>query len=290
MGRGRKIFRGVENNTLEDLSQDQKEVLYYLTKEFLTIKQIANLRHTSDKAVYKIISKLKSKGILKGVEKSSFLMGVGKSATPPSDKTDDIYRLHALSYRIDIIDSSKRYDELLKSRNKDELDKNTLMLNRDHILIYLNKDFWGLTPDISYKRSLDYINHFITILENNYKIILKKGRQYNLKQFRSEIAKTNDPYAKTCNLNKDKIKIYDDNGILRLLVDNSFNLNELEAVSNEHNREDMTNINEKWLDLIKTDLKLSDVHNHLKVQQHINAVHNEKIDKILLILEKIANN
>lgn len=68
---------GVESQGGEvDISPSQKEVLILLTKEFLTIKQIALRRKTSIQAIYKIIGKLKQKGILglgnrglKGVEK-----------------------------------------------------------------------------------------------------------------------------------------------------------------------------------------------------------------------------
>lgn len=285
MGRGRKIWSRVENTEEVILSKEQNEILNYLTKDFLTIKEIANLRNTSTKGVYKTISKLKKKGILKGVEQNSYIRG-GRSKSIINN--NDTYRLHAVSYIIKIIDNNSRYENIRKVRNKDELDNNTLCLYEDKIVIYLNKDFFGNDPKTCEEKSLDYISRFITIIENNYKIILKKGNQCNLYQFRGEIAKTNDPYAKKCNIEKEKIKIYDEKGKIRLLVDNSQNLNELEAVNNEKHIDDMDTINKKWLDLINTDLLLSNVENHLKVQQHINQVNNERHDKILTILEKMT--
>jgi hypothetical protein len=146
------------------------------------------------------------------------------------------------------------------------------MLYEDFIIIYLNKDFFEENPYECFKKSIDYINRFIIMIENNYKIILKKGRQFELKQFRSEISKTNDPFAIKCNLEKEKIKIYDENGNLRIIVDNSFNLNELEAVNNTHNLEDMSKIDkhkEHLKELISNNI-LSPVEMHKKIEQLIN--------------------
>lgn len=47
------------------ITQTEKEILHYLCYEFLTIKQISIRRKTSVRAVYKIIDKLKKKGIIK---------------------------------------------------------------------------------------------------------------------------------------------------------------------------------------------------------------------------------
>lgn len=267
------------------LSDNQKNILKYITKDFMTPPQIADKDNKSLQAVHKTIKKLLVKGLLKQVGRGVYIKG-GSYNNVNSDE----YRLHALSYRINIIESSKKYIDLMKQRNKDELDGNTITMYKDNLLIYLNKDFFSSEPDAAYMKSLDYIHRFIIMLENNYGIILKKGKQYNLKQFRGEIAKTNDPYAEQCNINKDKIRIYDEDGVLRLLVDNSYDLNELETVSNDYHLDDMNKIKDKWLDLIKTDLKLSDVENHLKVLQHNNLVTNEKFDKMFQLIEQIIKN
>lgn len=265
----KKRYERVENTILNKLSKEQQEIIYYLTQEFKTPLQIANIRRTSDKAVYKTISKLKKKGILKGVEKHSIIGGVGNSIKPISNEKE--YRLHALSFKINIINSSERYLNILKIRNKDELDQNTLMLYDDFIIIYLNKDFYSNIPNICYNKAMDYVMRFIVMLENNYKIILKKGKQYNLKQFRGEIAKTNDIYAKKCNINKEKVKIYDDEGVLRLLVDNSFNLNELEAVSKDNHLNDINKIH-KHKDLLKELILNDNLLNPIELQEKIQEI------------------
>jgi DNA-binding CsgD family transcriptional regulator len=52
------------------LTKTEQEILHLITDEFLTLKQIAYRRQTSLQAVYKIIKKLKEKGVLnKGLKK-----------------------------------------------------------------------------------------------------------------------------------------------------------------------------------------------------------------------------
>ena len=286
----KKNTRGVENNTL---SEEQKIILDYLTIDFMTVKQIAKKRGTSRQATYKTISKLKEKGYLKhragGFNGGLKIKGVRTLNSSPlqSDNINKIYRLHGQNFTIKILNSSQRYTNLIKNRNKDEIDNNTLMLESDNITIYLNKDFWGEEPNESVKLSLLYVERLIVRIENAYNITLQTKTRCDIKYFRGHIAKTGDPYARKINLEDDKLKIYDDMGVLRLLVDKSFNYDELEAVSMKHNK-DMNRINDKWLDLIKTDLKLSDVEQHLSQMQKYQLDNEVFKNEILLMIKALA--
>lgn len=274
-----KIYKRLENTGSVILGEIQKEILYLLCEEYLTPQQIANKRNTSLNAVYLIIKKLKNKGIIKGVSQGALIKGGSSKRISDIDK---VYRLHAQSFIIDILDNSSFFKKILTKRNRDELDNNTIMLYEDKLLIYYNKDFWGNNVNESVRLSLDYTERFLVMLENNYKITLKKGRQCNLREFKGEIAKTGDVFAKEINLSKQKLKVYDEDGTLRLIVDNSFNYDELETVS-EHYLDDMKSINDKWMDLIKTDLKLSEVEEHLKAFQEINKKMSERFEQMLEI-------
>lgn len=277
-------LQGVANNSI---SEQQKIILDLLTKDFLTVHQIAKIRGTSTQAVYKTINKLKKKGLIKGVAGGLQKTGGSLKHNPSPPSSDKTYRLHAINLEIQILHSSTRYNSLLQKRNKDEIDNNTLMLYDNSITVYLNKDFWGDTPNECVKLSLKYIEHLIVRLENAYKIVLHDQNKCNIRQCRGHIAKTGDPYAKEINLNNDKIKIYDDLGQLRLLVDKSFNYDELEAVHKDKHIKDMNKINDKWLDLIETDLKLSDVSQHLAHIQQYQKENEEFKNELLLLMKSI---
>lgn len=285
MGRGRKIYKRVENTNIKELSKEQEEVMYYLIDEFLTIPKIASIRNTSTKAVYKTIKKLKDKGFIKGVEKNTLVKGGGYKVTPKSNNKN--YRLHAQSFTINILDLKDYYLKLLKKRNRDELDNNSIILYKDKIVIYYNKDFWGESVNDCIRLSLSYTDRFITMLENNYKIVLKTNTKCDIKEFRGEISKINDPYAREININKEKIRVYDEEGTLRLIVDNSYNYDELEAVSKNY-RQDMKSIEAKWLDLLKTDFKLSEAENHIKSLQVVDKVMASKIEYIVEIIGNMS--
>lgn len=63
---------------IETLTKNQKEVYEYLTRDFLTIKQIAERRQTSLKAVYNIVNKLISFNIIdKNFKKINNVQNVG---------------------------------------------------------------------------------------------------------------------------------------------------------------------------------------------------------------------
>lgn len=243
-----KKAREVVLRSYDDLSKNQKIIYNYIVRDNLsTPKSILEQKKTdykeniSRQAILKTINKLCDFGLIKRLSKGVYIKGGYSSPTTSSDNKED-YRLHAKDFVISLIESSPRYERLLKVRNQDELDGNTLMLYKDNLVVYLNKDFESPIPRDTEKLCLDYVNRFIVMLENNYNIILKKGRQFNLKFFRGEIAKKNDSIAKTFRIEKKDLKIYDDDGKLRLIGDFSFKVDELEAVNNEFHISDMEKI------------------------------------------------
>lgn len=282
-----KKDRGFKVVEYSSLSNNQKLILKYLTEDFMTPQQIKNLKGISIQAVYKTINKLKQYGFLGGLNNGGFKTGGSYSLPPQDSNTNKTYRLHNIGLVVEILKSSRLYSGLIKKRNQDSLDNNTLMLYENNIVIDIVKDFWGDVPDDCVKLSLKYVERFIVRLENAYKIVLSDRSKCNIKQFKGHIAKVGDPYAKELNLSNDKLRIYDDLGELRLLVDKSFNYDELECVHSQKHRKDANSINDKWLDLLKTDLKLSDVEKHISQMQQYQIKNEEFKNELLIMLKAI---
>ena len=283
-----KKQRGVDLSGIDNLSENQKRTIKYLTVDFLIIPQIAKIEGKTRQAVYKTINKLMKKGVLKQVGKGVYILGGYSQTSKPLVNENKTYRLHALSYIIDIQESSVYYQKILSKRSKDELENNSLMLYKDKILIYLKKDFWNDNINDSVKDSVTYINNFITKIENNYKIMLIKGRKCNLKEFKGELARVGDPIAREINLSDDKFKVYDDRGVLRLLVDKSFNFDELEAVSQNY-RDDFTKIEKHYKEILEKDelMTLGEMQEKLK---NILDLQEVTTLQILKLTEIIKNN
>ncbi len=201
----------------------EKEVLHLLTKEFLTPKQIAIRRKTSDKAVYKIISKLKKKGVYLGLNKRG-------NTIQPTPKRLEECRLHGQQLHINILYKDKRYKDYIKKSNKIPIHGNTIMLYPNTIEIYSNTSFYADDEDKATFKSIRYWQKIIRILENDLNVILIKSRKNNIKLVQHHYADINNEIAKDCNNKADKIRIYaQEDGKLCFMIDNSFNLHEAET-------------------------------------------------------------
>jgi len=264
----KKRYEGVENNTLDkEKDKAQYETYILLTQEYLTPLEVAKKRGVNVSAVYKTIEKLKKKGLIKGVEKGGIIKGGEYLSTPPKK---DKFRMSALAYTIEILKVSERYKKLLEKRNIDQLDNNTLSLFKDKIVIYLNKDFFGMNENECSIKSFKYILKFLTIVENNYKIVLQTAKKRNLKEFRCEIEKLDDPHAKKKRIEKKKLKIKDlEDGKTRIITDYSFKRDSIEAVKNQKSRKDINRIEYLWNDLLDNDIGLSELAVTLDKQNHI---------------------
>lgn len=279
--------KGVERGfKMTALSLEQNEILNYITKDFMTPSQIAKKRDTSLNAVYKTIQKLKKKGYLKGVEKGGLIRGGSYTVATPQRPASKLFRLHAQSFTIKIIEATTFYQKYLKKKNRDLLENNSILLYDDSIVIYYNKDFWGDSVDECLRLSLAFTDQFITKIENTFKVLLRTRSKCDIREFKGEIAKIDDPVAREFNLKKEKLRIYDEFGELRLIVDNSFKFDELETVHQKHYSTDMKSIESKWLDLIKTDFKLSEAEKHIKSLQLGDHMIQ---DKLQYIVELVGN-
>jgi hypothetical protein len=120
------------------------------------------------------------------------------------------------------------------------LDANYIRLNATSIEIYSNNSFFGEDPNDAVFKSQEYWNKFITRLEHNLKITLIKPRHETIRFVKAHMAETNNEIAKDYVIKGDKLKVItQDDGKVWLLIDNSFNLHELETIHPETHKQDM---------------------------------------------------
>lgn len=271
-----RVVKGVEchSKTLDSLSKEQQEIHKYLIRDFLTPKQIAEKRKTSLNAVYKTISKLKKYNILN--KNYNKLGGFNNNRSWENPKTNSL-RLHGQRFTIEILDITNKYINDLKSKNRTSIDNNTIFMYDKELVIYSNKDFWGYSVDNCFEQSSLYWNNYLRTLENDLNIILIKPRKCNIKDFGCHIARINDPLAKEINFNKEQLKVYAPDGKLRLIVDNSFNLDELEAVHKDTSPKDMKKVEKMYKEILENEL-LSPLEIHKIIQE------NEKFKSEILVM------
>lgn len=228
------------------LTESETEVLHYLTIEFLTVKQIATRRKTGVKAVYEIVRGLKSKGVLTAKKYRYSSIGnigggysEGVGLLRRGDENDKL-RLHSEQFILTPISKDKNFPppgtHLIVKGNR-------VHFYKDYIELFGSKtlSFWGSDPGEIINDSWDYWLSVFSIIENNYGCVLLKDRKTNIRRVKSHLSKTDSSEAKTLSVKGDKLRVFGDkDGKLSYLIDNSFNLNEFEAVHPLNFSEDMT--------------------------------------------------
>lgn len=210
------------------LTKTEREVLHLLINEFLTIKQVSICRKTKVQAVYKIIKKLKKKGAYNDVKKIG--TNIGGTFTLNVPKSNKI-RLHGQEFNIKILYKDQRYKNTLSKSNIQIIDGNTIKLYNNSIEIYSGKSFYADSVHKATYKSFEYWTRIFNIIENDLKIIILKSRVDNINLVNSHYSEINNEIARDYEYRGDKLRVYaKDDGKLCCLIDNSFNLHELEWV------------------------------------------------------------
>jgi len=221
----------------QKITETQKETLFFLTKEFLTTKQIAVRRQTSERAVRKIIEKLRKKGYINKENMVRNKKGMWYPQTEPF--SNHSIRFHSLEFNVRILFKDHRYKAFLSKSNFFEFDGNTVRLFKNAIEVYVAQSFYGKTVDEARDNGFKYANWLFSRLESQLKIILVKDRVQNIRLVKQHFSEVNNELAKDFNVESKKLHIKGADGKTWLLVDNSFNLHELEAVHPELAEKDM---------------------------------------------------
>jgi hypothetical protein len=237
-----------QNSTLSGVSLERKiknptktenEILFLISKEFLTVKQIAIRRKCKERMVQRHVANLRKKGLINSANQTVRFFDPPSAANEPSN--DKTIRLHGQQFTITILFKDDRYKE--KIGKTITIDGNTIKCHRDIIEIYGVISFFADDPQKATAKSLEYWNRFFIRLEQDLKIILVKPRAQNIKLVSQHFARVGDDLAQECELRGDKLKIYaNDDGKLWFTIDNSFNLHELETLHPQTAKEDMDTI------------------------------------------------
>lgn len=221
------------------ISEHQNEVLWLVTEEHLTEKEIAQRYKISTRAIRKTIKKLKDKGLI-----SLSKQGVGgsyhflKQTKKGLQSSGNLIRLHDEQFKIKI----KTPENRIKTRI--EIENNKCLLWKNSIDIYSNQSFYGKDEDEAERKSIDYWDRIFNILENDLNILFLKDRKQNIKRVRAHYSETDNEMAKEANKEpKQKITLKaEEDGKEWLKVDNSLNLNEIETVHPKTAKEDMKEV------------------------------------------------
>lgn len=223
------------------MTKTEAVVLSLFVDDYLTPKQIAIRRQTTDKAVYKILKNLRKKGLIsianKKVEKSR---GTFQPFSTKMSTHSHLIRLHGQEYHVRILYKDKRYEKIRKSCNLIQIGESTIKLYDRAIEIYIKRSFEAEDVNKATADSLKYLDRLLARLENDCKIILVKPRNQNIKLVNQHYAEINNELSQHCHNTAQKIRIYtNDDGKLWFIIDNSLNLHEAETSHPDTAKRDM---------------------------------------------------
>ena len=252
--------KGVEIRYINSpLGPVQQQVLNMITKEFLTIKEIARVRHVTVQSVYIIIDKLKEKGYLAGIYIPGYKTwgvenrgsrGEGGGFKPSVNHNDEVIRLHGEQFRVPVKGIFNRQKYFTEFMGRVMIVMGKRILFWEHCVeIYPHADeegkkgqdlgFWGKDEDEADAKSFDFHLRLMNYLQGyaNIKLITEGARvervlaHYRDCRVQAHYATTHDAIARDYLKRKQTLKIIDKDGKLWMVVDNSFYFEEREAVN-----------------------------------------------------------
>jgi hypothetical protein len=215
-----------------------------LIVDYETPKRIAIRRGTSIRAVYKTIHILKRKGVLNGAQ---FPHRDGGESTQHQMNAQKKVRLHAEEFNIKIFKVTPKYKEFLQSKTSIKFEGHTVRLFKRCIEFYSNESFFADQETSCHKQSEDFHQKVWKRLESTLHIELFRGQDARIRRVLAHYALTGNELAKEHNKRKHQLKIFGkEDGKLWLKTDNSFNMNELEAVHPQEGNQDSERVREHF--------------------------------------------
>ena len=262
MKRVEKDTKGVESTTTNILSKAQLDILDMLTKKFITVDKIAEQRGTSKAAVYKVMKKLRKKGLLT----RGFTRGLKKSTglTPEEGKI----RLHGQQFKISILYKQPLYDKIREHRNIIVFEGNTINLHEKSIIVSCNElvHFYGETPDHAMAKSLQYWHKHFLSLQERLNVTLLLENKTKIVQFNAHYGEIGNELAKESSKKKQNIMIRGDNdGLVWLKADKSWDVDEIETIHPKQGKDDMQDIVQPFFNDIRDKewIKLSEISKYM---------------------------
>lgn len=257
----------VKYQSQSDVTKIQLEILKIIASGSTNTRQIAIVRRKSVRNTYKVLNRLVSNGFLRKIGTDFLLSQSSKNIVAVAKENyHNKVRLHDVKVRIKIL---SKYDQdktklLLLNHYKT---KTIQLKNNKQITFSLSQLKCAITtksviitmpsiiannPTLATAEMMEILFDMIPKLENRLKLILIKDGYLNIEILSQHCAMMENAMAKLYNKEGNKFLIKDpEDGKTRLIIDNSFKLNEFEAVHPNKAISDMQNLQPFFLGLVE---------------------------------------
>ena len=286
------------------------EILKYI-QEGLKVTEISKARKVSRKNIYKVLSSLTNKGMIRHPSYSVYEL-TDKGIQGLHSLVGLRYKLrqHNLHFKIKVLESPKNwklkrneirflpyFNKVLKLQNNEQE-----LLNFGKIQIKTTSQSVIIKIPTIYAADWEHaIIQAMSILEDNlykieklFKIRLVKDYKANITIISQEYARIQDALAKLYRQENNRIYLTGDDEKIWLITDLSFSTDELEFIHPENATDDVDAIAPFMNDLRKNPITFTEMKEHVKeLQGAINSYaqnevkHQKVLDEILLTFTKL---
>jgi DNA-binding PadR family transcriptional regulator len=250
------------------LSDPRFEVLKLLQDNH-TVTEISNIRETTRRATYKLLSSLEEKGLIENIggQKQKVYNITRKGLEGIHSFVGLKYNLrgHNIGFKIEVLGSSRNWDKKRQQLVRLPFFNKRIRLknNEQHLFSYqkleiktTSKSVIIKLPEILSKnleeaiiQAMDMLYDSLPKIERLFKIKLVKDYKANITIISQEWASLQDALAKLYRVENKKLYISDEEGKIWLIADYSFNVDELETILPETSDDDMDIVKKHMNDL-----------------------------------------
>lgn len=253
-----------------------------------TIRQIAQARRIDDSAVYKQRYWLRKNGYL---DDHNHPTSSGLECASGGLRTlQNLTRLHDLRFRVEIL---RHKDRRFSAHRRQYLEMENIPYRTHHRKnwegYFFALDGWRvevtprsfllLAPDVLTRDAQEElinlygdVKKLVRKLEARFPVVcLEKGERLNVVVEGSHAALVNNALAKKYNREKRVFELRDEQGNLRLLIDNSLRLQELEAVSPVWAVDDESKVKRLLHEAVVQDISLAQMREELRQVRQVLA-------------------
>jgi predicted transcriptional regulator len=266
-----------------------------LIQEGLSITQIAEYRQVSRKNVYKILSTLNKRGLVRHPKYSLYeLTEKGIEGLHSFVALRYKLRQHNLHFKIKVLESQKNWEQKRNELRQIPYFNKTIKLknNEQDLFNYGKIQVKTTTKSIIIKMPTIYATDWehaiiqaISILEDTifkiekvFKIVLVKDYKANITIISQEYARIQDALAKLYRQEKNRLYLTGEDGKIWLITDFSFSTDETEFIHPEKATDDVDAIAPFLNDLRKNPITLTEVREHVGELQAV--IQSDLIDRV----------
>lgn len=275
-----------------------------LIHEGLSISEIAKVRHVSRTAIYKVLSTLNKKGLVRNPKRSIYeLTDKGVKGLHSLVGLRYNLRQHNLHFKIRVLESPKNWElkrneirqmpffnKTLKLKNNEQDFFNygkLLVKTTSQSIIIKVPTIYAKDWENAIIQAMQILEDSIYKIEKAFRVRLIKDYKSNITIISQEYARIQDALARLYRAEGNRIYLTGDDNKIWLITDFSFSTDELEFIHTDKATDDLEAIAPMLNDLRANPTTFSEVKDMIQDVANVQVMHAQNINKHQKVMDEI---